>query len=532
MKKLLSLFLVLSLVMALAISMASCLNNKEDEEEVLVPNSDPYKAKENLEANGYDTHLLDNEYDFDYDGLVAQLSASLNDDEEILMVYYFADKSDAEYIWEEVLEAQLEYVKDNLPGKLADEVIIEIDGKLIFIGTENAIKATNKKPSSGKPDIGGHPGLDGVDAEEGRDDFINDLGGVSETYQGAVSEESYSSADEAARDYVYQEIVGEQDVTIESTTSKGELNNSEIDRLNLPADVTEGMQSVEKLEVEYTVYSSAMQSDNNGEIVPLASDTLNTTKKVVVYVIKYEHDWKYFTPCPVTGDTLSKSYYDSVFDNDKYQNCTMVTNREMLVDIKGTGADGGYIVTMTQIIKHADGKVYFEQIIEITATGAYVGMEDDLGIPRGELYAYMEENEYGNMVCYVKQGKNSTEWYEGYLHTIGFGSIKDLTPFSNQYLDYTYFTKTDFGFTLQDENAQKYIDKALSGVTSSIQGDWDYNMYSEYYVSEGVLSGMRSDIEVAFDVVQSGIAISMLETLTENITCKDYGTTVVEKPFS
>lgn len=372
--------------------------------------------------------------------------------------------------------------------------------------------------------------LKGVDAEEGRADFIQSIGGTSETYVGAVSEESYASAQEAAQNYVYQEIAGSQDAVVESTTSKGTLSDSQVAQLKLPADVSAGMKSVEQIEVEYSVAAqSGLENNGEAEALPVAAKAGKT--RIVVYVIKYEHDWKYYVPCPITGETITKSYYDSVFNNEKYQNCTLNSTTKMVLDVEasaeGQTQTGGLELTVTQLVKHADKKVFFEQTIAISGTGLYAGMESQLGYQAGTIRAYLEETESGSMKCYIQNG---TQWQEGALHGIGFTSIKELTPFHDQYLDYSYFTKTDFGFALQDENAQQYIDTALAELTAMLSAgdDWDFNMYSEFYVSEGVLSGMRTDVEVLVEMEQSGVEMSLFETLQQNITCTNYGTTVVE----
>lgn len=385
----------------------------------------------------------------------------------------------------------------------------------------------------------GNPPADdgGVNAEEGRDEFIDNLGGVSETYEGAVSTTSYDTAEAAAEDYVAVEVVGtSNNAVIESVESKGELNATEIEALGIPEEMSDGIQAVEEIEVEYSVISDSSMDTG----VSVLADTLNTTKKVKVYVIKYELEWKYFAPCPVTGETISKSYYDSVFDNAKYQNCTLVSTSlvDIVMDMNYAGQDMGGTMTaiVNQTIKFDGNKVLFEQTISNAATGSLVDQSITLGDEK--LSAYMVADDDGNITCYVKQG-DSTEWVEGYLTTIGFGTIEELTPFYNQYLDYSYFTKTDFGFELSNENAQQYINEALGSNLSLFNqffgDDWQFDMYSEYYVSGGVLSGMRTDALFTASMTQSegGMTVSMdmEEVVTSTISVTDYGTTVVEQPF-
>lgn len=357
-----------------------------------------------------------------------------------------------------------------------------------------------------------------------RDEFIDGLGGVSETFEGAVSAETFDTAEQAAEAFVAVEVVGKSEAVVVDTTSKGELSEEKIETLGIPAELQEGITAVEEFEISYTVEDEEGLAANGG-MINLA-DKLNKTKKVTVYVIKYGTDWKYFTPAPITGDTITKSYYDSVFNTEKYKNCTLTTTMTILVDVKGSEAGQSVNMTTeiktTQLIKHADNKVYLEQIVESNMYGTK---------STEAIYAYLEEVD-GQVVCYVKTDIDSDEWYETNLSTIGFETLEQLTPFYDQYLDYTYFTKTRYGFALEEENAKQYIRLALQELEDLIDSSgMEMDIFAEYYVSDGVLSGMRMDAEVSLDMSEMGTSASIKETITGTTTCTDYGTTVVEKPF-
>jgi len=361
-----------------------------------------------------------------------------------------------------------------------------------------------------------------------RNEFIDGIGGVSETFKGAVSEESYGSSAEAAQAYIAEEVVGEKDAEILATESKGELSSKEIAALNIPAEFSEGINAVELIEVEYTVADSSLEGKS---MFTNLSDkpALNKTQKVKVYVIKYATEWKYFAPMPVTGETISKSYYDSVFDSEKYMNCTFESTSSIIIkmDMSGQGQKQSYDITMdtTQTIKFAGNKVYLEQ--KIVSTDTTTGQNSN-----NTICAYLEEDENGRLSCYVQT--DGGDWYEGSLTAIGFTSLEQLTPFYDQYLDYTYFTKADFGFKLSDENAAAYLEQALDSVAGGMLdiGDMDIDMYAEYYVSEGVLSGLRMNADIGMNMNEGGISFVVDEQVTNISKCTNYGTTVVEKPFA
>lgn len=374
---------------------------------------------------------------------------------------------------------------------------------------------------------GGFGGLgDGggkADAGDGeRDEFIENLGGVSETFDGVVSRDSYASSTSAAKAFVTEELAGQGKAILHSVESNGELSDREINALNIPARLLEGADAVEEFEIEYEVGEASTYTRSGAD-----GEGSQQSKKIKVYVIKYGTNWRYFSPLPETGDTISKSYYDSVFDYEQYKNSTFdsTTIAEIIVD----GAGEHYEMTMElrQLVKHADGKVYLEQKSIITADGE----TEEITI-----CAYLEED-YGRTKCWVKMesGGYSIDWTEADLSTIGFSSLEELTPFYDQYLDYTYFTKADYGFKLADENARKYFRDALMSELDSLIGDVDLDnmnldMYAEYYVQEGTLTGMRTDADVQLTVEENGESVSLDEGVTCIVKCYDYGTTVIESP--
>lgn len=357
--------------------------------------------------------------------------------------------------------------------------------------------------------------------------FIDSIGGVSETYTGAVSEQTYDSAAIAAQAFVEEEVVGDADFDIANVESKGSLTNDQVSALNLTADIMEGMTGVEMLEVEYI-------KDEGTSYMSAAPETLNKTKKVTVYVIKYESRFKYYSPAPITGNTITKSYYDSIFNAEMYKNCTYKVSMEMDMDASVSYEGETQKITMSmgtsQLIKYSENKIYMEQTISYKMSGMGENMVEDETI-----CAYMEMVE-DDIVCYIKEG-GSTEWYETNLSTIGFYDLEELTPFYDQYLDYSYFTKTDYGFEISNENAKRFINETLSDSLGEIGvGDmidmFDIDMFAKYYVSQGVLSGMREDISMKMDMSEDGAKMKMTADIVAEMSCTNYGTTIVTKPFA
>lgn len=356
-----------------------------------------------------------------------------------------------------------------------------------------------------------------------RNEFIDSLGGVSETFEGVLSHNSYYSPEEAAQAFVTEELVGNGYAYVQQVNSQGELSEKEIKNLNLP-DYIE-YDTIEKVEVIYELEEGSYYSVR-GTAKKAAADS---EKKVVVYVIKYGVDWKYFAPLPENGNTINKSYYDSVFNSDRYSNCTLETETSMTAHIEAEGETMDMEQTLKQFVQYAEGRIYMEQTITLKTTGYEEGEESET------ICLYIEEDGYGGYDCYYKAGENGS-WLNVPLYMVGFSNIEELTPFYDQYLDYTYFQKADFGFKLSDDNARKYFRDAIMQALGSMGSLIDINnmeldMYAEYYVQEGALSGMRMDANVDMTLGVSGQTGTLQESVTTITKCYDYGTTNIERPY-
>ena len=110
--------------------------------------------------------------------------------------------------------------------------------------------------------------------------------------------------------------------------------------------------------------------------------------------------------------------------------------------------------------------------------------------------------------------------------------MSDLLPFAGEKMEYTYFTKTDYGFELTNENARRYIQHTLGQLSTYLDEDTVIDLFAKYYVCNGALSGMRMDMEMIIDVdYDSSTKITGNATAVAESKVTDYGTTIVEKPF-
>ena len=366
--------------------------------------------------------------------------------------------------------------------------------------------------------------------DNGDSAFIDSLGGVSDTYVGAVSEINYYSAEEAAYAFVENEIVGDSHVHSFTYESVEEFDVDDVD-IDIPSEFLYGADSVEKMNVTFNessayAYSAMATGETSG----------STQRTVTVYVIKYGNNFKYFAPMPITGETITKSYYDSVFNSEKYMNCTMQTSMSAAISasglIDGVNMSMNMTMSLNQTAKYANDRIYIYQESIATTVMSYGG-ESETESETSTIYGYLEEDAYGNIVCYVRENENEP-WTRGSMISIGFSSMEELVPFYNQYLDYSYFSKTPYGFALEDENARQYFMQAFDELSGSISGvDFGsdgVDMIARYYVQDGALTGAQTDATISAEVSEGGQTANMTVTVDSTMTCTNYGTTVVERP--
>lgn len=351
--------------------------------------------------------------------------------------------------------------------------------------------------------------------------LIEEIGGCSDTYEGAVSTETYSSVDSAAEAFVNDEIVGSDKTVTINDVKKTEMTVADTAEV-IPARFTTGALSVTKCDVNY----SAVNNEESASVDGMINAALNAgNRKVTVYVIKFDDCYKYFTPTVPNGKAITKSYYDSIFHSDKYANCTL--EQKTISESGFGGAKGGIILTQT--MKIAENGMYITQTGETYASGnaeiaAALKSELDSQLAAmtfTDIYVeFLENDEYK---VYVKKS-NESNWSEGLITSAGVGSISDLRPFSQMKINYEYFTKTDYGCEISNDNMVDFYTKFFNAVLGNEMKI--KKGYAKYYVSDGVLSGARISFTISIDA--SGMTVDA--TATTNTKCTDYGTTVVTKP--
>ena len=241
---------------------------------------------------------------------------------------------------------------------------------------------------------------------------------------------------------------------------------------------------------------------------------------------------------PIKGQALNQSYFTSIFESDKYQNCTLEVVRTSNVGVFGINATKSEI---KWIIKIQDNKLYFKQTI---STKGLVKEPDIVTT------WYLEDAGNGNVKLYEKDGDGEWVYKPGY--TLGFynglvaiSEVSEYTPFFDQlHYDPSLFNKTDYGFEVSEENGREYfissyVWKEMSRnlrqqkVGSVYDEDVEVKkMYAEFFVQEGALTGVKMNSDVNFTMNVEGVDVTYKYSSTYVAKITDYGTTVVESPVN
>lgn len=339
--------------------------------------------------------------------------------------------------------------------------------------------------------------------------FIRELGGTSETYTGTVSSTTYATASQAIETCVANEVAGNKASVVNTTTT--ELSKEQVESLNIPASETEGMLGVDKVEVEYNVSAENAES--------------NEKKTAQIYILKFANEYKYYTTRPANGEIVTQSYYNSVFDDENYTNCTLNSTMEINFDLRNGDETATTTIKMTQFAKYSENAIYLEQTTEMaTETNAAEGTSSDSVSEK--VWGYMAKNTTWN--CYISRDGKNWDWTS--LSSFGVYQMSELLPFASEKTTYSYFTKTDYGFELTNENARRYVQNTLGQLSAYLGEDSAMELFAKYYVCNGALSGMRMEMDIDVDYGNSTKVTGSITAVAES-KVTDYGTTVVEKPF-
>ena len=289
----------------------------------------------------------------------------------------------------------------------------------------------------------------------------------SETFTGALSEQTYPTKQEAASGFVGEELSGSvASCSFLEFIPERILNEAETNEL-LGEDAQK-IAAAERGKVNYSVSGGGNEQQT-------------------LYLCSSADGYRYFTPRPENGERLTRSYYRSVMNNGAYSDCTVETTYSMqLMSVSAIHY---------QLLKFDIDKAYFKQDLPGMFNVDFYLAERESGF---KIYTKNPENDDGNYYDFDRF-KGSYEFVlnkGGRTYSItSFAGISDLSSFMFAAdFDSSYFEKTSYGFRIPTQNYKKLIEQMLLGASDELddfRSDWDeHKMFMEanYYVVEGRLS--------------------------------------------
>lgn len=369
-------------------------------------------------------------------------------------------------------------------------------------------------------------------------------------YNGALSAETYTSPELAAKAFIDVEVSGDvTDATFVSYTKTADLTDEEVEALDISDEEKAEIASVEKGEVKYTVATSG--SDLT------VRTSADEEKTYLVIIVKYnDQTVKYYSPMLSSGDPLTKSYYDKVFSEENFKNVTL----SYYLDIPIKASFQGISFTMKTSIK-IDGKWdedsygYFKSTttVDLGQLGELTGMGGKQTMVMEQLYVNDKTSKFsGCIFARTTENGQKSEWImEGTIKTPELDEDGDeydidmpdydddeddlLSKFKPAF-DYSYFIKTETGFKINSEKLTEYMNIALkdafdqSGAESMGITLGKTSASADYYVYEGKITESVVKVNCNYTMDMNGMHYKY--TMNEKITIKysNYGNTNVVVP--
>ena len=343
----------------------------------------------------------------------------------------------------------------------------------------------------------------------------SDKTNYSETYEGTLSTESFTSPVNAAEAFIANEIDSEAShATFQSYTKTADLTDGEIAKLSLTEEQIADVKSAEKGVIYYTKATPSTAT------LPYAVADPDL-KSQTIYIIEFNTSSvggsvKYLAPLPKVGEAVTKSYLESVFNLEDYKNCTQTYEMPITVKL----SQGGQSATM-KINTKATARIT-ETAVEmvVTATASMMGISETKTVK-----SYLVDSPNGILQATLNDGY----WdVTNYTYQTGVEKIADMFASNLPDADYSYLVKTKTGFKISDEYLSTLMDDLLSdaGVGDYYDNGFNISMSAEYFVSQGRLD----NVQVSLKMTGSMEGMSSTITIKAKNTFSNFGTTKVTVP--
>ena len=346
-------------------------------------------------------------------------------------------------------------------------------------------------------------------------------GNYSETYNGALSEQSYTSEENAAKAFLTEEIDGNGSTLVYSKVEIAEtaLSDAEVEKLEIG----------DKTSVEYVKQASVFYTQKQTQTLAAAAEG-NTELSQMLYLVKYVNGgFKYYSPALSSGENLTKSYFNDVFNPERYANVT-VTGKVTSV----SGAKASYQGETMD----ATATVDMDYTYQVTENAVYVKLAQTT----------KTHDQAGKLVTQsTTQEGYLVETLTGYVMCVNTSGIYQVVPMPNiengsniifgemlDGMDHTYFTKTGSGFEMNKDACiammKNMFGKELEGYEFGSFEDLIDEMQFNFYVSNGSISGLKEKLSLGLNINEQGMSMTITAAASADYSFKNFGTTTVTVP--
>lgn len=339
-------------------------------------------------------------------------------------------------------------------------------------------------------------------------------GNYSETFRGKLSADTYETTDTAATAFLENEIAAsDTSVSFLSYTKTEDITDEELAAFDLGEVKAEDIAAKEWGKIEYRAAATSASS-----LAEQSEGTLTAT----VGMFKIGDAYRYFVPVAGTGEMISKSYFESVFDAEKYKNCT--ADYEMTLEyefsVGGQSMDMEMDLDVTQKITETAAMIDMEIVVSMKGQGN-----------AKTNYTFYLVNHENSVVAYMENGG---VWQSA--------SLPELSSWDKLYemelkdfVDHSYFEKTSTGFKLAPIKFDKYIRNYFAAANDStfdfdIAANAELSGEATYFVTEGRLSKATVKLSADFSEQSGGYLLEANVSTSASNKFYDFGSTKVELP--
>lgn len=339
-----------------------------------------------------------------------------------------------------------------------------------------------------------------------------------ESFKGQISEQSYESAEEAAKAFLTNELDGKTSKTkFVSYEKKKDVSREEIGKLPLGDIKASDVTSAEEGTITYEMSTVGRNT--------YAAEGLKDALLQTVYLLTVGDTIYYCVPEARNGEMISASYYKDFWDMNHFRNSTLRGEREIKMDIRENEYQAKVSVKVVMDVKFSENAAYMKSDVIIDASGK------DAEIMASTIAASLDSSNFKNKEIYIVEKDDELL----YCTKVGetwtavdsiYRSFDDFFEALNKQvenIDHTYFIKTDTGFKVDVGKTDVFVSD-FNAAFGQLLGS--YNLKAEYTVEK---ERMKSFVfELSGGVSQDNASANISATTTETYT--DYGTTTVTLP--